>query len=205
MLYDCVCSVLFSISILSTFILLPITAGATPAAAAACDSPSRRADLLQRRSDLLQKLVRMERKFVDVLTLLNNEYVIPIKEKQLLPDSQITSRIFLNAEHLLQVHAILLKMVTENIAEEPNAPVGAVLLQLLPYLKLHIMFFNSFEDAVFTIDQQLSANVAFRDFCRAVEQKEASRGRSLRQLLNCPIVHIIKLTSLLEALVAVCY
>jgi hypothetical protein len=164
--------------------------------------PVRRNANMERRVQLVRELVDTERTYVRSLTLLKEQYMLPLEKAELLSKDEVKV-VFSNVALLHSVHKELLSDLGARFyAATDQAPcIGDIFAHLAPYLKLYAQYYRDFDRA----DQELKRVMQrsrVQAFCDKTKSEDPrSRNLDLISYLIMPVQRLPRYVLLLQQLV----
>jgi hypothetical protein len=174
---------------------------ALPSELTAAPAPVRRNANMERRVQLVRELVDTERTYVRSLTLLKEQYMLPLEKAELLSKDEIKI-VFSNIALLHSVHKELLSDLGARFYAATNESpcIGDIFAHLAPYLKLYAQYYRDFDRA----DQELKRVMQrsrVQAFCDKTKSDPRSRGLDLISFMIMPVQRLPRYVLLLEQLV----
>jgi len=151
-------------------------------------TPERITQLLRQREHVVQELVTTEENYVGQLNIFLENFVKPMKEKNLLD----TARLFPAIENIFMMHSMLkdeLKAAGVDAQE-----VAKVIAKLGPFLKMYTPYVNNYMTTIKTLKEARNNNNSVRNFLK----KQSKAGHNIESLLIGPIQRIPRYELLLK-------
>ena len=146
---------------------------------------------------IIQEFHATEKKYVRFLRVLENEYRLPLLEKEKLASEDDCNVLFQNLPQILSLHEDLLDRI-EKINFPLKTFVDADFLAFIQFLKIYTEYCNGHTTAVQLLQEKRKKKV-FSKWCR--ERRKFSRGLEMDSLLIMPVQRIPRILLLFKELV----
>ncbi|XP_075124000.1 epithelial cell-transforming sequence 2 oncogene-like [Leptodactylus fuscus] len=163
------------------------------------------ADQGDKRSKFAREILRSERQYVQILEIVKNVYVTPLKaalsSNRAILSIANTQIIFSDILDILQVNKQMLCELTERLQEwGPAQCLGDVFIKFSSRLKTYTNFFNNYTVILKTIDKCRDAMPTFRAFLKRHDQTVLTKMMSLQEMFLFPSTRFEEYVTLLYAL-----
>ncbi|XP_053317007.1 epithelial cell-transforming sequence 2 oncogene-like [Spea bombifrons] len=162
------------------------------------------ADIGDRRTRFAGELLRSEREYVQILEVIRDVYVVPLKaalssNRAILSISNVQI-IFSDVLNILKINKHFLHELNERFNEwGPAQCLGDVFMKFGSQLKSYTNFFNNYSVILKTIDKSREANPTFRAFLKRHDNTVPTKMMSLQELLLFPSSRFEEYVNLLYA------
>eukprot|EP00003_Mantamonas_plastica_P017024 TRINITY_DN2844_c0_g1_i10.p1 TRINITY_DN2844_c0_g1~~TRINITY_DN2844_c0_g1_i10.p1 ORF type:complete len:1160 (+),score=379.73 TRINITY_DN2844_c0_g1_i10:139-3480(+) len=145
---------------------------------------------------VLNELVETEKTFVNSLTILIQEFLIPVREMELLTPGEV-SKVFSVVETIAGLNKKLLTDMEEAM-KSATPDIGSVFLEMAPFLKVYAQYVNNYTSAMPTLAKLQKTKKKFNKF---LEEALANSGlNDLPSFLIMPVQRIPRYRLLLQDL-----
>eukprot|EP01119_Soliformovum_irregulare_P026201 TRINITY_DN9942_c0_g1_i2.p1 TRINITY_DN9942_c0_g1~~TRINITY_DN9942_c0_g1_i2.p1 ORF type:complete len:828 (+),score=248.48 TRINITY_DN9942_c0_g1_i2:51-2486(+) len=158
----------------------------------------------RRRYHLIREIISTEKTYVNSMTVIISNFVVPFRAiVDLWISQQDLQIIFSNIESILHCNQTLLKELEyENIMHETR--IGQSFLHLAPFFKMYSQYISNYQQSTAVLQETMKIE-AFQSFVTRCEREAKSKlgagaDSSLSSLLLLPIQRIPRYVLLLEAL-----
>lgn len=149
------------------------------------------AEVERLRQRAVEEVLSSERSYLKQLEIVEEFFMRPVKEKNLLPASDFAT-VFGDLPSIIQVNRELLTAL-----EASEDRIGRVFLELAPYLKFYSTYANDFQSAVKLVEQWTERSKQFRVLVSNQESRPEVKHK-LNALLITPIQRVPRYKLLLE-------
>jgi hypothetical protein len=156
--------------------------------------------LKKERLEILREFITSERGYLELLTYLQTEYLIPLKDSKLVQGEDQIENLFSNIEEIYLLNQQFLFAVETALTPlEPDAVIGRVLLDYAPYFQVYSIYVSN-QDVANVVLEKLNKNSNVRKFLNDPARMARANGLDIDSLLITPCQRIPRYELLLKTL-----